>query len=82
LEGWRFAEICGDSPMLRLVSKDRMSNAVGYTSTQDRAMIEDMRSYVGKVIVLVRGAGVPFDPRYADKLIKMRQRLHKSARAR
>ena len=39
-------------------------------------MIEDMRSYVGKVIVLVRGAGVPLSPRYADKLIRMLQRLH------
>jgi light-regulated signal transduction histidine kinase (bacteriophytochrome) len=76
LEGWRFAEICGDSTMLRLVSKDRMSNAVKYTSIRNRAMIEDMRSYVGKAVLSVRGAGVPFDPRYADKLITMRQRFH------
>jgi two-component system, chemotaxis family, sensor kinase Cph1 len=39
-------------------------------------MIEDMRSYAVKAISLVRGAGVPLSPRYADKLIRMLQRLH------
>jgi chemotaxis family two-component system sensor kinase Cph1 len=62
--------------MLRLVLEDRMSNAVEYTSIRNRAMIEGVRSQAGKAIVLVRGAGVQFDPRYADKLIKMCHRLH------
>jgi light-regulated signal transduction histidine kinase (bacteriophytochrome) len=31
---------------------------------------------VGKAIFSVRGDDVQFDPRYADKLIIMRQRLH------
>jgi light-regulated signal transduction histidine kinase (bacteriophytochrome) len=35
-----------------------------------------MRSYAVKAISLVRGAGVPLSPRYADKLIRMLQRLH------
>jgi hypothetical protein len=39
-------------------------------------MIEGMRSHVGKALFSVRGDDVQVDPRYADKLITMRQHLH------
>jgi hypothetical protein len=39
-------------------------------------MIEGMRSHAGKAVFFVRGAGVQVDPRYADRLIRMLQRLH------
>jgi light-regulated signal transduction histidine kinase (bacteriophytochrome) len=71
------AEICGDSTMLRLVLKDRMSNVVKYTSIRNRAMIEGMRSHAGKAVFSVCSASVQFDSRCADKLIGMLQRLYK-----
>ena len=39
-------------------------------------MIEGIRCHAREAVFSVRGAGVPFDPRYADKLIRMLQRLH------
>jgi light-regulated signal transduction histidine kinase (bacteriophytochrome) len=53
-----------------------MSNVVKYTSTRKRAIIKDMSSYAGKAIFLIRGSSVQLDSQYADKLIKMCQRLH------
>lgn len=63
----------GDLTMLRQVFTNLLSNAVKFTRPRDAARIE-----VGAAdsVYYVKDNGVGFDPRYADKLFGVFQRLH------
>jgi PAS domain S-box-containing protein len=72
-------EVEGDPVMLWLVLTNLISNALKFTGPRPKARIE-----IGSItsetefIVFVRDNGVGFDMRYADKLFRVFQRLHKS----
>jgi PAS domain S-box-containing protein len=70
----------GDFSLLRQVWQNLLSNAVKYTRPMPHASI-DVTGEVRKdeTIYHVRDNGVGFDPRYADKLFGVFQRLHSAA---
>jgi light-regulated signal transduction histidine kinase (bacteriophytochrome) len=72
-------EVPGDPSMLRQVWMNLLSNALKYTRRRDRARITvacDSRD--GEFEFSVQDNGVGFDPKYADKLFGVFQRLHRS----
>jgi len=77
---WKVRElpwVHGDPFMLRLVVANLLSNAVKYTRPREQAVIEmGSVSNAGEEVFFVRDNGVGFDPRYADKLFGVFQRLH------
>ncbi|ACO47704.1 PAS domain S-box protein [Deinococcus deserti] len=69
----------GDSGTLELMLMNLLSNAVKYTSRRDRAVIRvwaEERPQAWAVFVADNGAG--FDPRYAERLFGVFQRLHRA----
>jgi signal transduction histidine kinase len=71
-------EVQGDAVLLRQVLFNLFSNAVKFTSKQDRAIIEiGSEEETGETVIYVRDNGAGFDPRYADKLFGVFQRLHR-----
>jgi PAS domain S-box-containing protein len=65
----------GDPALLRVVFDNLLANAVKYTRTRTRAVIEVA---AGNSALYVRDNGVGFDMKYADKLFGAFQRLHRS----
>lgn len=78
---WKLAslpEIDCDPGLLKLVFANLLSNAVKFTRTRDCAVIEVGTSvWNGVASIYVRDNGVGFDPKYADKLFGVFQRLHR-----
>ncbi len=69
----------GDSAMLQLVFQNLIGNAVKYTRTRSKAIIQigsEIRP--DQVIVRVNDNGVGFDMKYANNLFGVFQRLHRS----
>jgi signal transduction histidine kinase len=72
--------VAGDTPLLRAAMENLLRNSWKYTSGHPRARIEFGRSNQnGKSTFFVRDDGAGFDPRYADRLFGVFQRLHTSA---
>ena len=70
-------EACGDASLMKLVWSNLLANAVKFSSTRQRAVIEVCAREEGaETIYSVRDNGVGFDMRYHDKLFGMFQRLH------
>jgi signal transduction histidine kinase len=73
--------VSADAALLRQVLLNLLSNAVKYTRGRSPAQIE-VRAQIdaarGEVVVAVRDNGAGFDPRYADRLFGVFQRLHSS----
>ena len=67
-----------DPALMRLVLVNLMSNAVKFTSKREDAKIEigSTPSPDGDTVIFIRDNGAGFDPRYADKLFGVFQRLH------
>ena len=78
---WRIEplpEMNCDAGLLKLVFSNLLSNAVKFTRKQPIAVIEiGARMTGGVATIFVRDNGVGFDPRYADKLFGVFQRLHR-----
>jgi len=69
----------GDSPLLRQVWVNLLSNALKYTGRRDKAVIEiGSLSKDGATVYFVKDNGAGFDMRYADKLFGVFQRLHRA----
>jgi PAS domain S-box-containing protein len=70
-------EALGDQSLLRQVWHNLIDNALKYTRTQPRAVIEVRGATVGEEVVYsIQDNGVGFDMAYADKLFGVFQRLH------
>lgn len=69
----------GDRALLRQVFLNLLENAFKFTRTRDPAHIEiGHGEHAGHKVYFVRDNGVGFDPRYADKLFGVFQRLHRA----
>ena len=78
---WRIGhlpEVRGDPLLLRQVMVNLLSNALKYTRTRTRAVIEiGTQRNEHETVIFVRDNGVGFDMAYADKLFGVFQRLHR-----
>ncbi len=78
---WRIhtlPEVQADPILLRQVVMNLFSNALKFTRQQPRAVIEiGSKEENGETLIFVRDNGAGFDPRYADKLFGVFQRLHR-----
>lgn len=77
---WRIGSLPSvdcDSGLIQQVFANLLSNAVKYTRHCERAVIEiDQSTVEGQLVLFVRDNGAGFNPKYADKLFGVFQRLH------
>jgi len=78
---WRVARlpfVDGDPHLLKQVFMNLISNAIKFTRPRQQAVIEiGQIAKDGRVAVYVRDNGIGFSMKYADKLFKVFQRLHR-----
>ncbi|MGB9245125.1 MAG: PAS domain S-box protein [Candidatus Acidiferrales bacterium] len=78
---WRvepLPEVNCDPGLLKLVFNNLLGNALKFTRSRQPAVIEIGTSdSAGPTTIFVRDNGVGFDPKYADKLFGVFQRLHR-----
>ena len=78
---WHIAtmpSVQGDGVLLRQVFVNLLANAAKFTRLQTAATIEvGSRHEEKELVIFVRDNGAGFDPRYADKLFGVFQRLHR-----
>ena len=73
-------EVEGDPALLHQVFYNLISNALKYTRTRKYAKIEIGSTRTeNELVIYVRDNGVGFDPRYAQKLFGVFQRLHRAS---
>ena len=77
----KFPSVLADPILLGTVLTNLLSNGLKYTRPRNPAEIEIGRGPESpdECVVFVRDNGVGFDPRYADKLFGVFQRLHRAA---
>jgi light-regulated signal transduction histidine kinase (bacteriophytochrome) len=70
--------VWADYALLRLVLVNLISNAVKFTGARAEPKIEigSAPGAAGETVVFIRDNGAGFDPKYADKLFGVFQRLH------
>jgi len=73
-------QVRADRSLLRQALVNLVSNALKFTRTRERAVIEigEAPSDDGTAVIFVRDNGVGFDARYVEKLFGVFQRLHSS----
>ena len=71
--------VTGDPVLLRLVIHNLLENAYKFTARTETAHVEvaRIRSEAGRSTFAVRDNGAGFDMRYADKLFRPFERLHR-----
>jgi PAS domain S-box-containing protein len=78
---WRIGllpTVACDPGLLLIVFTNLLSNALKYTRTRERAVIEVASTLrEGRPVMVVRDNGVGFNMKYADKLFGVFQRLHR-----
>lgn len=78
---WRIGDLPEaqvDASLFRQVWINLLSNAIKFSRNQPKPVIEiGSRDQHGETILFVRDNGAGFDPRYADKLFGVFQRLHR-----
>lgn len=68
-----------DPVLLRQVYTNLISNALKYSRTRDQALVTaGTNNQDGQTVYFVRDNGVGFDMRYANKLFRIFQRLHRA----
>jgi light-regulated signal transduction histidine kinase (bacteriophytochrome) len=80
---WRRAplpKVRGDATLLHQVLVNLLSNALKYTRTRDKAVIEigARDGHDNEAVIFVTDNGVGFDMRYAEKLFGVFQRMHRT----
>jgi two-component system, sensor histidine kinase and response regulator len=77
---WRIGTlpmVACDPGLVRPVLSNLLANAVKYTRRREHAIIQvDHLMTGGETVIFVRDNGAGFDPRYADRLFGVFQRLH------
>jgi PAS domain S-box-containing protein len=67
-----------DPILIKQVFQNLLANALKFTRTRERAVIEiSSRPSAGLVVIVVRDNGVGFNMKYSDKLFGVFQRLHR-----
>jgi PAS domain S-box-containing protein len=79
---WKIADLppaeC-DPILIKQVFQNLMANALKFTRTRERAIIEiSYRQENGQMVIAVRDNGVGFSMKYKDKLFGVFQRLHRA----
>jgi PAS domain S-box-containing protein len=79
---WRIGElprVTGDAALVKQVLANLVDNALKYSRTRERAMIEIgcAGEEAGRAVLFVRDNGVGFDMQYVHKLFGVFQRLHR-----
>lgn len=79
---WKLADLPAadcDAGLMKIAFTNLLSNAIKFTGHQPLAVIEVgcQESSSNEPVIFVRDNGVGFDPKYADKLFGVFQRLHR-----
>ncbi|MFZ0279038.1 MAG: PAS domain S-box protein [Candidatus Sulfotelmatobacter sp.] len=79
---WKIADLPSaecDPVLIKQVFQNLIANALKFTRTRERAIIEiSSRQKGGQIVILVRDNGVGFNMKYSDKLFGVFQRLHRA----
>ncbi|MGH9435252.1 MAG: sensor histidine kinase, partial [Terriglobia bacterium] len=79
---WRIAAlptVACDAGLIKQVFVNLLSNAAKYTRYKERAVVEIGQTLQDdELVIVIRDNGAGFDPRHADKLFGVFQRLHRA----
>jgi len=79
---WKIADLTPaecDPILIKQVFQNLLANALKFTRTRERAVIEiSQRQENGQAVIAVRDNGVGFNMKYSDKLFGVFQRLHRA----